>query len=197
MALACVGNIVAGPDDVTQQMLDCGVLPVLGAIVNNDDGEIHRQVAWALANIAAGSEAQIAAVLAADTVPWLVRSLQDNEFAVVREAAWALCNAVLGGTDDHVRRIVAAGAMPWLFPLLECDEMNTVLVVIEALENILRVGGLDEVNAYAEMIVQGGWLPCIRAAQDHPHQLVYKCAQAIMLVYFYDEDGGAVQVDPN
>ena len=58
-ALRAVGNLLAGPDDLTQVCIECGVLPYLEKLMMSSNYAIVKEALWCLSNIAAGNAQQI------------------------------------------------------------------------------------------------------------------------------------------
>jgi hypothetical protein len=66
-----------------------------------------------------------------------------DDFEIQREAAWAISNATSGGREEQVRYLVSQNVIRPLCELFACGDSKMVLVALEAVENILRVGKAD------------------------------------------------------
>ena len=95
-------------------------------------------------NVTAGTHAQIQSVLDAGLLPILVNVLTSAPNEVKKEAAWALTNLSEGGTQHQIDAAVTAGCIhPMVALLKETKDPKVLVVMMEGLENIFRVG--DEI----------------------------------------------------
>ena len=62
-----------------------------------------------------------------------------GEYKAQKEAVWAITNLASGGNIDQVVHAVQAGAIKPLCDLLVVKETNIVMVILDALMNILDV----------------------------------------------------------
>jgi hypothetical protein len=160
-ALRTVGNIVSGDELQTQVVVNCSGLPCLMSLLSSVKQSLQKEAAWALSNITAGSTAQIQAVREANIFPELVRLLRTADNVVKKEATWAISNATAGGTPEQIEwLVVSARVIPPLCDCLRNSDKKIVVVALEGLENILKVGekkkrekGLEK-NPFAEEVQQ-------------------------------------------
>jgi len=189
-ALQTVCNLVTGNNAQTQAVLDCGVLPCLLALLVHPKKSLRQQACWAISNITASNEAQIAAVIAAGLIPPLVAILQSDEWAVQKEAAWAFSNATAHGLDEQIRYLARQGVIPRLCDLFTCPDSNVVLLALEGVENILRVGKADgeragdKHNQYVDMVEQCGGLDYLQALRQHGLAELRNAARSMLGTYF-------------
>jgi len=188
-ALRTVGNLVTGNDLQTETVLNCSVLPCLLSLLFNPKKDIRREACWAISNIAAGSPSHIDAVIEANLIPPLVKILSTADFDIQKEAAWAISNATSGGRDDQIRRIVSDGVIPPLCELFTCSDPKIVLVAMESIENILRVGQSDAEsdgipNKFAEFVEECGGLDKLEELQQHQNEDIYNKAVGILGTFF-------------
>ncbi|KAK8549239.1 hypothetical protein V6N13_008916 [Hibiscus sabdariffa] len=159
-ALRAVGNIASGDDVQTQWIIRYQALPcLLKLLTNNYEESIKKYACRVISNITAGNTEQIQAVIEANIISPLVHLLQNDEFDIKEEAAWAITNATCRGTRDQIKFLVTQGCIKPLCDLLICSDPRMVIVCLEGLENILKVGEADKtmgttegVNLYAQMI---------------------------------------------
>eukprot|EP00126_Sphaerothecum_destruens_P003724 Sdes_comp17507_c0_seq1m6738 len=202
-ALRTVGNIVTGDDRQTQVVLNCSVLPCLLHLLSCPKEAIKKEACWAISNITAGTKQQIQAVIDANIIPPLIEILIKADFKTRKEAAWAISNAALGGNSEQVRYLVSQGCIKPLCDLLTVMDTKIVQVVLDCLENILKIGQADAemtgTNKYAEYIEEAFGLDKIEFLQNHENEQIYKKAFDIVEQYFQgeeDEDGTlAPQID--
>lgn len=184
-ALRTVGNIVTGDDLQTQMVLNMGALPLLLGLLCDKRKGIRKEACWTVSNITAGNVEQIQQVIDANIIPPLVEILGQSEFDIQKEAAWAISNATSGGTPQQIKYMVDRGVIRPLCELLGCREPKIIMVVLEALDNILQVGSQDVhqyngENQFARHIEEAGGLDLIEDLQNHESEEVYKKAAKIL-----------------
>ena len=195
-ALRTVGNIVTGDDYQTQIVINCRALPSLLALLTADHKKsIKKEACWTISNVTAGTKEQIQAVYETGLVGPLVHLLGHAEFDIKKEAAWAISNATSGGTQEQIRFLVSQGAIKPLCDLLDCSDAKIIIVALEGLENILRVGAFDKemagpsgVNAYAGIIEDSEGVDKIEALQEHNNEEIYNKSIQILEEYFELEE---------
>ncbi len=108
----------------------------------------------------------------AGLIPPLIKMLATGEYDIKKEAAWALSNATSGGTSEQIRAMVEAGCIKPLCDTLSVNDTRIIIVALEGLENILKVGdqlrkmpGSDGINPYARAIEAADGLDKIEALQ--------------------------------
>ena len=192
-ALRTVGNIVTGDDMQTQVIINCGALScLLHLVTSNQKKSIKKETCWTLSNITAGTKEQIQAVIDANIIPPLVQLLSYAEFDIKKEAAWALSNATSGGMPHQIKFLVTCGCIKPLCDLLTCSDARIIIVALEGLENILKVGEDEKtangMNPYVTQIEDAGGLDKIEHLQEHQNEDIYNKAVTLLESYFELED---------
>jgi len=193
-ALRTVGNIVTGDDVQTQVCINCGVMPCLLALLVNPKKSIRKEACWTISNITAGNTDQIEQVITHNLIAPLISILQNEDFDIQKEAAWAISNATSGGSDAQIRYIAAAGAIKPLCDLFSCQDPKIIMVAMEGVENILRVGKLDaqsdpnQINPYGDIVASCKGLDQLEALQMHENEEIYQKARTILSTYFESEE---------
>jgi len=195
-ALRTVGNIVTGNDLQTQSVINSGALGCLHhLLMTTHKKSIKKEACWTISNVTAGTKEQIQAVYETGLVGPLVHLLGHAEFDIKKEAAWAISNATSGGTQEQIRFLVSQGAIKPLCDLLDCSDAKIIIVALEGLENILRVGAFDKemagpsgVNAYAGIIEDSEGVDKIEALQEHNNEEIYNKSIQILEEYFELEE---------
>jgi hypothetical protein len=192
-ALRTVGNIVTGDDMQTQVVINGGALPSLSALLNSPVRGIKKEACWTISNITAGNADQIQRVIDARIMPYLVNILEVSEFDIKKEAAWAISNATTGGNPQQKRYLADVGVIPGLCSLFEVDDVKIVMIALEGVENILRVGKADAeqkgtVNQYADIVEECGGLDKLEDLQHGDNRQIYDKSVSIIREFFGEED---------
>jgi len=185
-ALRAVGNIVTGTDDQTQTVLNHSALEHFPALLNHAKEKINKEAVWFLSNITAGNQQQVQAVIEAGLVPMIIAHLTKGEFQTQKEAAWAISNLTISGNKTQVAYLVTQGVIPPFCNLLNCKDTQVIQVVLDGLNNMLKVAGQD-VEAVAAMVEECGGLDKIESLQNHENVEIYKLAYEIIEQYFSDD----------
>jgi len=154
---------------------------------------IRKEACWTISNITAGNEKQIQMVLDANLIPPLVCLLREAEFDIQKEAAWAISNATSGGTAEQLRFLVQQGAVPALCDLFSCSDPKIVMVALDGIENILRIGKQDAsktstVNAFCDFVEECGGLDNLESLQRHDNEEIYDKSIKLLREYFESEE---------
>ena len=121
-------------------------LPALAALGNPKKG-IIKEACWTISNITAGNKDQIQSVVDANVIPPLVNLLNSAEFDIRKEAAWAIERDVEADAAEQIEYLVSRGLHSPLCDLLETvADVKIITVALEALENILKVGGAESMQ---------------------------------------------------
>jgi len=184
-----LGNFVSGSDAQTQAVVDCGIIAKTPALLSTPGQRkvVKKETCWLLSNIAAGTHQQINAIFKERTVmSTVVNLIQRGEWEVRKEATWVLSNIATGGCDEHVMGIVEYGAIKALCSILEVADSKIVLVALDALAAILKVGTKNGSN-YAVLVDEAGGIEMIENLQEHENEKIYLKAVDILEEYFHGE----------
>lgn len=188
-ALRAIGNIVTGNDHQTQVVLNSGALNSLRNLLLHDRINIKKEATWMISNIAAGNAQQIQALIDAGIIEPLIQTLAISDYKCQKEAAWALTNYTSGGTVEQIIFLVQKDAIPAICNLLNVHEPKIVLVLLDAINNILtaasRIGEEEKVCLFIE---ECGGLDIIENLQEHENNDVYKVASDIIEQFFPQGD---------
>jgi len=190
-----VGNIVTGDDQQTQTIIQVGALPSLLSLLHSPKKGIKKEACWTLSNITAGTKLQIQAAIDAGLIPPLIRHLAEAEFEIKKEAAWAISNATSGGTPEQIRYLVEAGCIKPLCELLGCGDAKTILVALEGIENILKVGPPDSED-YVQQIEEADGVVKLETLQNHLNNDIYSKVFSILEKHFNAEEEGPAPPQP-
>ncbi|CAH3158726.1 importin subunit alpha-3-like [Pocillopora verrucosa] len=195
-ALRAVGNIVTGTDEQTQVVLNHDALSHFPALLNHHKEKVKKEAVWFLSNITAGNQTQVQEIINAGLVPLIIQTLETGEFLTQKEAAWAISNFTVSGNPQQVAVLVNCGAIPPFCKLLDCMDTQVVQIVLDGLNNILKMAG-DRSDAIATIIEEAGGLDKIEFLQQHENEEIYKLAFGIIDQYFSNEgDNGDEDLAP-
>lgn len=121
-------------------MINCGLLGAIPSLLSHSKRSIRKEACWTISNVTAGNADHLDAVIKSNIVPNLIQLLQSGEFDVKKEACWALSNATSSGRPDHLKYLIDKGLVAPLCEMFNSPDSKIILVALEALENLLKVG---------------------------------------------------------
>lgn len=186
-ALRAVGNIVTGTDEQTQAVLNCEALNHFPSLLTHPKEKINKEAVWFLSNITAGNQAQVQAVIDAGLIPLIIHHLNRGDFQTQKEAAWAISNLTISGKKEQVAYVVENGVLPPFCNLLSVKDAQVVNVVLDGINNILKMAG-DEPEHICGIIEECGGLDKIEGLQGHANEDIYKLSFEIIDTFFGEED---------
>ena len=122
-----------------QYVIDQKALLCFPVLLSHEKAGIQKEAAWMVSNITAGNPSQIQAVIDCGLVPLVISVLANGEFRSQKEAVWVINNLTSGGTCEQIASCVQAGVVKPLCDLLTAKEAKVVIVILDALSNILNV----------------------------------------------------------
>jgi hypothetical protein len=200
-ALRTAGNIISGDDGQTQAMLDADVLSCLLSLLVHPKRSLRREACWTISNITAGTAPQIEAVINANLIPPVVSIVHQGQWEVQKEAVYVLANATSGGKPSHLRYLAAHGAIEAFCDMLKCNDPKIIMISLEAIENILRMGQHDAgatggENKYIVKVEECGGLDTLEHLQRHGNDDVYEKSVKLIQRYFGEEGEGENEMEP-
>ncbi|XP_022081762.1 importin subunit alpha-1-like [Acanthaster planci] len=195
--LRTLGNIVTGTDEQTQAVVDAGALPLMYALLHHSKPNIKKESCWTISNVTAGNVAQINEVVKAGLLKPLVEVMAKGDYKCQKEACWAVTNLTSGGTVEHIVAAVEAGCLKPLCNLLAVQDTKIILVILEALNNILAAGeSVGQLEQVALLIEECEGLDKIEKLQDHEKTEVYEEAVKLIERYFSEQGAEEAQLAP-
>merc|ERR1719234_2648528 len=101
------------------------------------------EAVWFLSNITAGNQQQVQSVIEHGLVPMVINHLSRGEFQTQKEAAWAISNLTISGNKTQVAFLVTQGVIQPFCNLLNCKDTQVIQVVLDGLNNMLKLAGPD------------------------------------------------------
>ncbi|CEM02212.1 unnamed protein product [Vitrella brassicaformis CCMP3155] len=145
-ALCAFGKIVAGNEVHTQEMVDCGAIPSLKALLSSPRRNVRKEASRAISNIMAGNREQRQAVIDSGVVPQVIIMATTDVPSVQEEALCVIINGVGLGSQAQVEYLVGCGCVGPLCDLLvDGTEVAILGGALVAIHNFLCTG--EEVQA--------------------------------------------------
>ena len=195
ISVAClrtIGNLLTGTDEETQVALDSGVLDALNRLLTHNKKSVRKEVCWSVSNVTAGNEAQIQCCLNNGLIDKLIYILNHDDPDVRKEAIWGLSNSTSSASDDQIFTLAQRGIIQALGQVLSFPEARILMVSMEALDNVLKVGqknlNANGENPFALIVEQSGMIDKIEQLQVHKNHLVYEKTLAFLESYFNTDE---------
>uniref|UniRef100_A0A914YEJ3 Uncharacterized protein n=1 Tax=Panagrolaimus superbus TaxID=310955 RepID=A0A914YEJ3_9BILA len=180
------GNCVSGTDEITQQIINCGVLKHLHKFLNHLNLNLQEETAWMLSNILAGTKDQITAVFAADLMPSIIGLTESDEISVTEKAVWAIANVPLCGTLQHINLLLDLNIIPSLCKLLLlCPKKEIIQSVLEAINGIQRQS-CDRREEIRQKMLAAGVIDHLRQLCNHESDAIESNAMQLLNDLFND-----------
>jgi len=206
-ALRTIGNIVTGDELQTQVVVNNSTLPRLLVLLTNAKKILRKEACWTISNITAGSVVQIQAVMENSLFQPIIYLLQRGEFDVKSEAAWAIANATSGGSPEQIHCLVKLGCIAPLCDILSSNNTSLITVVIDALQNILKLGHSEKdktrgKNMFAIKVEECGGFDALEHLQTKEdfqgdNDMYYKLAAIVTKYFRQAEDSNFQTPDTN
>jgi hypothetical protein len=189
--LRVVGNLVSGPSDVTQALVEAGVLGRLNSLSFSHKKAVRKESLWAISNICADSEVMLQAVIDAGLMGCICDILRNGsvDFEERREAVWTLCNAATVGSRNQKLTLVLRDGFRVLELLSDylgvCRDIAVLRSVLDAIYALLDAGDeANDLNPFCHIIEECGGLDLIESLQEYESAEVYASAVRILERFF-------------
>ena len=120
--------------------LDAGALVVMNELLSHQKKALRKEVAWCISNITAGPEHQIQAVIDSGVIDQLIHMMQNDDWEIRKEACWAVSNCTASANPHQILALVQKQSLKAIGAMMTGKESRQLMVVLEALENILKCG---------------------------------------------------------
>lgn len=196
-SLRVLGNFTTGNDELTQAVINTGILNLLPTLISTKNSIIEKECLWITSNILAGTNEQIQSVIDADILPFIFNVLKAGEFRPQFEATWAIANLAHGGTANQILEIIRIkGSIEIICQGLTIKNNEYVINMLETLYALLStVEKNDPENlVFVKTSIEDcDGLDKIDALQNSESEKVYISAYKIIDEFFQDEDMGIVE----
>ncbi|XP_022847054.1 importin subunit alpha-1-like [Olea europaea var. sylvestris] len=159
-------------------------------LTRNSDIIATESTCYIISNIIGRSNDHIQAVIEAGIISPLLQLLQDAD--LFKAASEVIYNMMTKGTNEQIKFLVHEGCIePMCDLLVNPNEAHVIKTCLEGLENILKVGeaeknqgNVEDVNVFAQMIVDAGGLQKIKNLQTHDNSKIREKAKKILETYW-------------
>jgi len=192
--LRFLGNVLSGPDEISQVVIDAGYLDVIQPFADHFCASQRKEMIWSLSNILAGSHQQIEAVLSRKRlIRSIINAAHSDKMCVRREACWCICNATVDAITAQKKQLADAGAIPALCAILSPENELTeeqLVIMVEGLDGILSVYGPGSYNPYMDQVEESNGLDYLeeRQADTNLGETSYQAIVDLVKKYWGDKD---------
>ncbi|CAI9778453.1 unnamed protein product [Fraxinus pennsylvanica] len=183
--------LTCGEMDMKQAVIDAGVIPRFFELLLYRDTYISSPAVCTVGNIISYvDDTQIQAVIEAGIISPLLPMLQDAQ--LFKAVAEVIYNVTTKGTNAQIKFLVHEGCIEPMYDLLvNPNEVHVIKICLEGLENILKVGeaeknqgNTEDVNVFAQMIVDAGGIEKIKNLQTHDNSKIREQIRKILETYW-------------
>ena len=112
----------------------------MNELLSHTKKAIRKEVAWSISNVTAGPEQHIQAVMDSGVIDRLIHMMQHDDWEIRKEACWAVSNCTACASPQQILVLVQKGIMKAMGVMMKMKESRQLMVMLEALENILKCG---------------------------------------------------------
>lgn len=143
--LKIICDLVSDTDKQTNIMLNFGLIEKLKCLLFDDKKNIKKIACRTLSNITACTIKEIDIVIKNNLIIILINIIKNETFEVASEAVWAISNAIICGSENHIKYLVNEGIISTMFEFVkgaidEPKNRKIISVVLEGIDGILRTG---------------------------------------------------------
>jgi len=121
--------------------------------------------------------------------------MQNDDWEIRKEACWAVSNCTASANHNQILALVQKGSLKAIGAMMTGKESRQLMVVLEALENILKCGeehfkDAEGNNSFVVQMEVEGVIDHLEEAQMHKNHLVFEKASTLLNKYFVPENDG-------
>merc|ERR1719482_1803631 len=178
-----------GPNEKIQAVIEAGVCRRLVELLMHPSPSVQTPALRTVGNIVTGDDLQTQIIINFSALPCLHALLGNPKKGIRKEACWTISNITAGGTPMQIKFLVQQACIPPLCELLSVADVKIIIVALEALENILKVGDAESKqmgghNLMANHIADSEGLKKIEDLQQHDNNDIYEKAVRVLETYF-------------
>ena len=133
-----LGNIIAGPNQAAQTVLDLGVLNYMDKLFELGDPDITKELCWIISNIAAGTLQQASTLVSNKKLLDYIVRLLSSTHTIRKECAYVICNIASKEIPDWMDYLVNRDCIELLCENLKSKDTSMLSLVLDSLFNILK-----------------------------------------------------------
>ncbi|KAH8921038.1 ARM repeat-containing protein [Atractiella rhizophila] len=200
-ALRALGSIASGSESQTRFLLESNVVPPAHRLLVTTPREaIRKEVGWMMSNLVVCEDVDwVERVVDEGIFEPLIEIMRYAEYRTKKECAWAISNASAAGLQrpNIIHTLVKGDCLQPFCEMLPYADAKTLLVMLDGLDNILRIGESEKVvlgyNMYARIVDECGGRRTLEELQDHENVDIYHKTAQLLDHFFTDEDDMMVQ----
>ncbi len=183
------GNLITGPDYITQKVLSLGILDYLPNLTMRS--RYRKDMCWLVSNIAACSGSQIETLMNhPKMMDCIFKIFTTDGWNIKKECAYIASNIFIKGDRKQSKNIVSMNFLQPFFDTMKMSMENVVTCdMLKGIRKLLGNGKIDgNLTYYLDRIEETGGLDIIEKLQESDDDEVYSEAYNIVRLYFNDEE---------
>ncbi|VDM52565.1 unnamed protein product [Angiostrongylus costaricensis] len=191
-ALRVFGNMSTGNDELTQCVVDHGILDeIIPLSERSKSTTVVKECCWLISNVIAGTQAQIQAVIDAGIMPFVIEVLRSGDFKCQFEASWAVSNLAQGGTSKQILSLLQDNAIPAMCSALTHSNVDLLTNILESLYTLLTTVSLccpERMDEVRDAVEEHDGLNYLESLQGSESDKVYTGAYRIITDFFAEDE---------
>jgi len=179
--LRVCGNIIAGPNNTAQKLIDLGFMEYLKKFVYVTSSRIRKEAFWIISNIAAGNKSQIQSIFDNGLIFRASDGIDNGTWEIKKECCYVLVNAIKGGTISNVKQLVDEEVISKMARFLSQTDNRLINEILGAFDKILQ---MDCNNGIYKIMIEEMALDEIEKLQTHSDPSIYANAVELIETYF-------------
>ncbi|KAK5583159.1 hypothetical protein RB653_004749 [Dictyostelium firmibasis] len=137
-----IGNMLSGPDDVADHLLNCNVLKVFPKFLSSSKPSLVKEAFWCLSNITSGPQNQIQRVIDEGLMKRAIETGKrlSTTPEILREVTWAIINAITGASQSQLINLIKMDCLQCLKQNYSTaqTQANLFHYYLDGVSNLLR-----------------------------------------------------------
>nr|QBK91487.1 MAG: importin beta binding domain protein [Pithovirus LCPAC302] len=197
--LRILGNCIAGPDNVSQKVLDLGYISKLKSLdlFSHSKKNIRREITWTISNVVAGTHDQIQHIIDHNIIKDMLPLMKD-EWEIRKELLYVYIHIILFGTDEQKRYILNYDCIQYF--CYELENRNSVgesiiLAILKSFYQLLDYGKKTGTDKIKDMIEEFGGLDVIEQLQNCENVKIYNESVKIIEKFYNGMEEDILYID--
>jgi len=181
-ALRVIGNLLSGSTEMVELLVSMGVIKYLAYSLEHESKVVRHESMWALSNLC-GTK-YVKDLMAKGIIKKIVDLSITDCSEVQNEAVWGLYNAIIASDVSVIKDLVDLGILSALCYLVNFVSNKEKMLLLKALDKILKIGEEESPNAYVEILESNGGKETIEYLVASPNEKINKKASHTLNKYF-------------